>query len=296
MTTKLTLAQCPRCRQYTLAGDDGGFAVAVDVAPMGRDAYIAGLMGGVELYRVDSVPGRPSLARTWSPGGKDPSFDDSGAQRGTEGLLHRAHGCGAPAKSQKAVAVARTSAAPVCDTWRAAGWVPPPGKCPRARGNTKIVSCATCEAPPFDAGAPETAPKAPGHPEGPQRPPETPQCGEKEQEWTSPTASAARPGPAHPAPTAPAATKPSTATASPANTASAPSASTADAWTPPPSGSYAGTTASGAANPRSTGPGAEAPPVLGPCNICGRRVQPGQSYWSITHGRDWVDGGHEECP
>ena len=189
MTTKLTLAQCPRCRQYTLAGDDGGFAVAVDVAPMGRDAYIAGLMGGVELYRVDSVPGRPSLARTWSPGGKDPSFDDSGAQRGTEGLLHRAHGCGAPAKSQKAVSV---------------------------------------------ASGPPQAPATPGAGKAGSHQPAAPVSGAGAAPCPSPVPPATR--------------------------------------------------------------RLSSPPVLGPCNICGRRVQPGQSYWSITHGRDWVDGGHEECP
>ncbi len=49
MTTRLKLARCLRCRRYTLAGDDAGFAVAVDVAPLGRDAYIASLLGGVEL-------------------------------------------------------------------------------------------------------------------------------------------------------------------------------------------------------------------------------------------------------
>lgn len=36
--------------------------------------------------------------------------------------------------------------------------------------------------------------------------------------------------------------------------------------------------------------------VLGRCGICDRRIQPGESYWSITHGRDWIAGTHEECP
>lgn len=36
--------------------------------------------------------------------------------------------------------------------------------------------------------------------------------------------------------------------------------------------------------------------VLGNCGICGRRIRPGEKYWSVTHGHIWIDGTHEECP
>lgn len=36
--------------------------------------------------------------------------------------------------------------------------------------------------------------------------------------------------------------------------------------------------------------------VLGRCGICGRKIQKGEPYWSITRGNEWIDGTHEECP
>lgn len=36
--------------------------------------------------------------------------------------------------------------------------------------------------------------------------------------------------------------------------------------------------------------------VLGRCGVCNQRVQPGQPYWAITWGSEWIDGQHEECP
>lgn len=63
---------------------------------------------------------------------------------------------------------------------------------------------------------------------------------------------------------------------------------------PPPA---PGTSSEGGVGRFLAGPASPRPSdVLGRCDICGRRVQPGESYWSITHGRDWIAGTHRECP
>jgi hypothetical protein len=99
------LAQCLRCKAYTLLDTDGPVAVAVDVAPVDRDAYVASLVGRT-LYDVTRVPGRPPRLRSRPRGTPSPSFDASGAQRGAESFVHREHGCGAGAKDQRPVSAA----------------------------------------------------------------------------------------------------------------------------------------------------------------------------------------------
>lgn len=90
---KARLAQCLRCKAYTLLGA-GVVDVAVDVAPLGRDGYIGAVVRRDVLYSVEKRQNGGQELLAAPPGSLVPSWDESGAQAGTQ-RLHAEHGCAA---------------------------------------------------------------------------------------------------------------------------------------------------------------------------------------------------------
>ena len=143
--TEIKLGQCNRCQAYVFMAMSSGIRSAADPAPVSRDGYVATLAGGMRLFRLVEQAGRPHKLLGVRPADLNPSFDENGAQTGTQRLLAE-HGCGARQRNMVTFTeLAQPEPTPVCDTWQANGWVPPPGKCRRARQ----LSCPTCDPPPF---------------------------------------------------------------------------------------------------------------------------------------------------
>lgn len=186
MATDLRLAQCLKCKGYTLLGNDRGLPIALDVTELDAARFGVAYTAGAYLYAVEKGQNGASRGRAVRATALELEWTPEGRLRGLHGFHESC-----PVREQRPVNLT------------------PAGKAP----------------------APAT-PGAPG---------------------------------AGPLPTPAPASKPP---------ASPPAAS---------------------ASPRPSD-GVRSSDVLGRCGICGRRVQPGQPYWSITHGRDWVDGQHVECP
>jgi len=283
--TKIKLGICNRCSQYVFMAMSSGARAAADPAPATREAYIAALMDGRRVFRLLTAAGRPH--KLLSPRVRDlaPEFDAGGAQTGAQGFLVE-HGCGGRQRNMLTFEEVEQVTTTVCDTWKAQGWTPPPGRCARER-NPSVTSCPECDAPPFDLagmglGRPESVPRDSSPADQPQRPSDFFPYSEKRHAWTSPTEPAARPGREQAVPTAPDATRPSVPTGLPASTASAPSASTGVAPTPPPSGLSSGAE-SGAAHLQTVR-----------CHICEKIIDQSVPHFGIHHGR-WVWAIHEEC-
>lgn len=136
MAAELKLAQCLRCKGYTLLGEDMGLAFAVDVAAVDRDAYIDAVVRRLGLYDVRKASGRPSKARTRSLASPAPSFTPEGAQEAAQDVLvHREHGCGAAARDQRPVKVdAGKASRPATPGVSRAGSPPPAARAGAARG------------------------------------------------------------------------------------------------------------------------------------------------------------------
>lgn len=157
--SKIRLGKCNRCENYVFMAMSSGIRSAADPAPATRDAYIAALTDGRRTFHLLTQAGRPHKLLTRRLSTIAPAFTPEGAQRDPE-ELERArrgalpatlveHGCGGHQRNMLTFTeVAPAPTATVCETWQASGWVPPPGKCGRAR-NPTTVSCPTCDSPPF---------------------------------------------------------------------------------------------------------------------------------------------------
>lgn len=99
---KMRLAQCLKCRAYTLLGDDRVMAVAVGVAAADRETYIATVLRRGALVAVEKRPDGALKGRTVAVGTVEPSWDENGAQTGAQ-RLHVEHEH--PARDQRPVAV-----------------------------------------------------------------------------------------------------------------------------------------------------------------------------------------------
>lgn len=143
--------QCGRCSGWCLLTLVDGFKVAADVARLDAEGAREALQAGRSLYRVlpgfklkSKPPTIRGLALIAGPVVLRAALD--------AGTVVGEHGCKGAFGSVpiEGKAAARVN---VCDARRRGGWVPP-ADCPRAaEGHTaKIVSCGTCEPPPFDAG------------------------------------------------------------------------------------------------------------------------------------------------
>jgi hypothetical protein len=146
--TEIKLGQCNRCQAYVFMAMASGVRSAADPAPVDRGGYIAALTEGRRLFRLVERAGRPYKLQTRRPADLEPSFDPGGAQTGSQHLLAE-HGCGGHQRNMITFTeLAQPEPTTVCETWQASGWVPPPGKCQRAR-QPSVKSCPTCDKPPF---------------------------------------------------------------------------------------------------------------------------------------------------
>lgn len=94
------LAQCGRCRAFTLLDKTGPVPLAVDFMAAGRDGYIAALLGRVSLYGVQKRQNGATRLLAPSAGNAPPTFTPEGVQTGTP-PLHVEHSC--PASVQRVV-------------------------------------------------------------------------------------------------------------------------------------------------------------------------------------------------
>ncbi len=160
------LGRCNRCQAYVWLGMASGVRAAADVGAATHPAWIAAVAGGRRTFRLAKRAGKPSRLLCEPLGGKPPAFTSEGAQDVTGGRdeVVVEHGCGAAARDMLTFTeLEQAPAALTCDIWKASGWVPPPGKCARDRGQN-VKSCNTCDKPPFDLagmglGAPESVPR-----------------------------------------------------------------------------------------------------------------------------------------
>lgn len=91
------LAQCPRCKTYTLVDERHGVRLAVDIAPVDAVAYGNAIAVGVELYWVQKRQNGGMGALSRYSGTPRPSWGPGGLQEGIQ-RLHAEHSCGAPAR------------------------------------------------------------------------------------------------------------------------------------------------------------------------------------------------------
>lgn len=94
------LAQCGRCRAFTLLDKTGPVAVAVDFMPLGAVGYVAALSKGGDLYGVLKRQSGAMAVRLVARGVVIPAWGSTGLQEGAE-RLHVEHGC--PASVQRVV-------------------------------------------------------------------------------------------------------------------------------------------------------------------------------------------------
>lgn len=161
VASDLRLAQCLRCKGYTLLGDDNGLAFAVDVAATDRDGFVAAVMGARATWDVRKAPGRPLKGRGRGLGSPAPTFTPEGAQEAVQGVsVHVEHGCGAGPKDQRPLKVdAGKASRPATPGVSRAGSPPPAAPAGAARGRdsrspatpaTRRPSdgrCGTCSRP-----------------------------------------------------------------------------------------------------------------------------------------------------
>jgi hypothetical protein len=184
--TPVRLAQCNRCRSYVWLAMASGVRSAADVAPATHTAWIAAIAEGRRTFRLTRAAGKPHKLLCTPLGAQIPTFGVNGAQEPAQGRPEVVveHGCGGAARNMLTFQeVEQAPAQTVCETWRASGWLPPPGKCGRER-NAALRSCAECDRPPFDLaetglGTPESIPRVHGDPEAPVRPVNPSHGGEK---------------------------------------------------------------------------------------------------------------------
>lgn len=120
------LAQCLRCKAYTLLDTSGPVALAVDIAPLDVNAYRDALLGGVGRYRVQKRQNGATKLLA-APLGAPVSFDPaSGAQIATDGFVHGEHEHEAMHQRPVAVVVPGKASAP------ATPGAPPAGSRPLA--------------------------------------------------------------------------------------------------------------------------------------------------------------------
>lgn len=95
------LGTCNRCRAYVYLAHSSGIRSAADVAPAGRDAYVAAALDGRRHFDLVEAAGRPSKLLTRTRGSQAPSFTLEGAQEAVQGRrpVLVEHGCGGHAQN-----------------------------------------------------------------------------------------------------------------------------------------------------------------------------------------------------
>lgn len=149
------LAQCLRCKAFTLLDTSGPVHWAADVSPLDQQGYLAAVVGRLALYAIEKRPDGSLKGRAASPGVVVPQWGPEGAQNGVQ-RLHGEHPC--PVKDQRPVkpvgppeAPPATPGAPEAGSHpHAAPAAAPPAPEPRSRAataNPRLSSypvCGTC--------------------------------------------------------------------------------------------------------------------------------------------------------
>lgn len=107
------LARCSKCAAYVFRAPDDviGGVLAVDVVPVAREAYIAALVAGTATYDAVERPGRPLRLRLRGLRSPAPTYDENGAQAGTQRVLVQ-HGCSGASYALAVKPAADTGKAP----------------------------------------------------------------------------------------------------------------------------------------------------------------------------------------
>lgn len=95
------LGTCNRCGAYVYLAHSSGIRSAADVAPAGRDAYVAAALDGRRHFDLAEAAGRPVKLLTRTPRSQAPTFTLEGAQEAVQGRrpVLVEHGCGGHAQN-----------------------------------------------------------------------------------------------------------------------------------------------------------------------------------------------------